>query len=176
MLAGHTRRPTVGNDGGATGETFPLDGGIPQGCPSSPVIWCVVFAAAQAYVRATSREGYPVGNRRMSQQSYADDTALTATSKRGLQNTVQRFATALAVLSIRLNAAKSYYAASDGDGKETIEVYALDAAGRMRSSRCMPVPAQGLKPPAKSAKPEMTEAAHDDDSPPSGHTPRESAR
>ena len=144
-----TRRPTVGSENGATGDTFELHGSLPQGCVSSPVLWCIVYSCAQEYVRQVGAAGYKIGDVAVQQEAYADDTALVAPTSEELTQTAQALVDMLTVMSIRLNSKKSFYAASNGDGIRTLEVWALNGTGKMELAKMTPVPAKGMKPGAE---------------------------
>ena len=136
MVTGHRRVIRTAYSMGDQASEFALESGTPQGDPPSPLLWAAVVDFALRHAHASGAQGFQFGQRvRPPCQllCYADDIALFAHSHAHLTQTTQAIATALAAVGFRLNAAKSYYAASPAAGTvQPITFVALDANGVLR--------------------------------------------
>ena len=142
MVTGHRRIIHTAYAMGNQASEFALESGTPQGDPLSPLLWATVVDFALRHARASGAPGFRIGQRTPCQLlCYADDIALFAHSHAHLTQTTQAIATALAAVGVRLNAAKSYYAASPTAGAvQPITFVALDANGVLREQTMTTVP------------------------------------
>ena len=134
IVTGHRRVIRKAYSMGDRASEFALESGTPQGDPLSPLLWATVVDFALRHARAAGGAGFRIGQQTPFQLlCYADDIALFAHSHAHLTRTTQAIATALAAVGVRLNAAKSYYAASPAAGAvQNITFVALDADGVLK--------------------------------------------
>ena len=154
MLSGHRRVAATAYEVDGDGEAEMLEGGCPQGCPSSPAIGVIVVDYALSVLRQWDGGGVRVGDKVLRCLAFADDMALAAHTKEEVREATQTLVAAMGAIGVRFNARKSYYtwsgAAARAAGREPTElpveplaVNALDADGRWREMALTSVPPRG---------------------------------
>lgn len=92
-------------------------GGLPQGCPMSPVLWAIVADFAISFASKHGGKGYDFGQVlpdsddtvEVRFMAYADDLICISDTKAGLEQTVQSMTTILSCFNIRLSPKKCVY-------------------------------------------------------------------
>jgi hypothetical protein len=114
--SGHHRLVKTGSGISEEDNAFEL-GGLPQGCPMSPVLWAIVADFAISFASKHGGKGYDFGQVlpdsddtvEVRFMAYADDLICISDTKAGLEQTVQSMTTILSCFNIRLSPKKCVY-------------------------------------------------------------------
>ena len=157
VLSGHRRKAVTAYETDADDEAIELEGGAPQGCPSSPLVWTILADYALAVMRAERGDDavdVQFGGEVLRCLAFADDLAVAAKTREGLRARVQMLVAAMGAVGVRFNSRKSYYAWSAAAARrhqldpaeapaDLLEVDVLDADGRWRRAALTSVPPVG---------------------------------
>jgi hypothetical protein len=88
-------------------------GGLPQGDPISPVLWCIIVDMVLTFAEKEGGKGYDLTGETKEVASklcaYADDLAASDKEKNGIEKSVQAISTILSFFNIRLSPGKCIY-------------------------------------------------------------------
>uniref|UniRef100_A0A8C6PMX5 Reverse transcriptase domain-containing protein n=1 Tax=Nothobranchius furzeri TaxID=105023 RepID=A0A8C6PMX5_NOTFU len=90
---------------GSKSCSFPVRVGLHQGCPLSPILFITFMDRISRHSQGV--EGIRFGGLRISSLLFADDVVLLASSERGLQLSLERFAAECEAAGMRISSSKS---------------------------------------------------------------------
>uniref|UniRef100_A0AAV2JL93 ribonuclease H n=1 Tax=Knipowitschia caucasica TaxID=637954 RepID=A0AAV2JL93_KNICA len=90
---------------GSKSDLFPVNVGLRQGCPLSPVLFTVFMDRISR--RSQGSEGVRFGDHRISSLLFADDVVLLAPTNQDLQHALGRFAAECEAAGMRISTSKS---------------------------------------------------------------------
>ena len=142
-----------------------MEAGVPQGAPSSPVLWAIITNLVLEHVRLTGKDGYTLGKggdaSEVRQLAYVDDITPVAATREGIIANTDAVNRMYSILGVRMSAAKRFVAWSPAveangggwgvDSGRVFSTKALDDKGRYRVQAFTPVPPRG---DARGRKPE----------------------
>jgi hypothetical protein len=116
-MTGHRRLVKIISGISEEENAFDL-GGLPQGCPMSPILWAIVADFALSFAHEHGGPGYELGNVLPESEksvfarfkAYADDLGCSDETKMGIEATVIAMVTILIVFNIRLSVQKCIHA------------------------------------------------------------------